>query len=156
MSESEAPAQQSAGRGWKSSGRAVAFWISAGLGVLVMTGAWSLFYLASLEEATEESKAVVAGTTMAGFAFGVGVIPLLFAHALGFVILGPIAMTGRQSTRSGLVYALAAIVIASAIGLGATAAMTGGQLVVTADAAHGVGQRPATTLTVSVLMRSRT
>ena len=116
--------------GWKSPGVAVSFWALAAIGAPIMIAAWMLLYLASLEEATEQGKALVAGTTMAGTTLMFGVVPLIVAHLLGFAVLGVIALNGRGSRRSGILYAVGGVVAASAIGMAVALILTGGQLYV--------------------------
>ncbi|WP_375407652.1 hypothetical protein [uncultured Amnibacterium sp.] len=102
---------------WTSRAAAVAFWLLAAPGVVVLVAAWVWFGASYLEEMTEQCKALAATTTMEGFGAGFGLLPLLVAHVLGLALLGPIATAGRSSTRSGIVYAVAAVVIASGIGV---------------------------------------
>jgi hypothetical protein len=116
--------------GWKSPGIARAFWALAALGAPIMFVAWMLLNLASLEEATEQGKAIVAGTTMAGTTLMFGVVPLIVAHLLGLALLGVIALGGRGSRRSGILYAIGGVVAASVIGLAVALILTGGQLYV--------------------------
>lgn len=125
MSASSTPTEITSGattlRGWKSRGRAVAFWILAALGPFIMAGAWVLLILAGLEETTEQSKAHAAGTTMAGTTLLFGVVPLVLAHALGLLILGSIAVSGRYRRWTGVLHAVVAVAVASALGVGALA-----------------------------------
>jgi len=109
----------------------VAFGILAVVGLLVMTGAWFLLPLASLEELTEQGKAVATGTTMAGTTFWFGVLPLLLAHAVGLVLLCSIGAVGRYDRRSGIWLGIAAVAAASILGLVVTLILSGGQLIAT-------------------------
>ncbi len=118
-------------RGWKNVGYAVAFWVFAVVGVPVMTGAWFLLPLASLEEASEQPKALAAGTTMAGTTLVVGVLPLVLAHVIGFVILCAIGGAGRFNRRVGMLWGTVAVVVASVIGLAVVWVLLGGELIYT-------------------------
>ena len=120
-----------ADEGWKRTAYLVAFGILAVVGLLVMTGAWFLLPLASLEELTEQGKAVATGTTMAGTTFWFGVLPLLLAHAVGLVLLCSIGAVGRYDRRSGIWLGIAAVAAASILGLVVTLILSGGQLIVT-------------------------
>ena len=130
MADTAIQARYVDGPGWKSTGHAVAFWIPALLGLPVMVCAWFLLPFVSLEEVTEQGKAEAAGTTMAGLTLYFAVIPLIVAHVLGLVILGAIAITGRHPRRSGVLYAVPAVVIASAIGVAVALLVSGGELIV--------------------------
>ncbi|GAA2585676.1 hypothetical protein GCM10009862_25940 [Microbacterium binotii] len=112
-------------------GYAVAFWVFAVVGAPVMTGAWFLLPLASLEEATEQPKALAAGTTMAGTTLVMGVLPLILAHIIGFVVLCAVGGAGRVSRRVGVVWGAVAVVVASVIGLAVVWVLSGGELIYT-------------------------
>jgi hypothetical protein len=113
---------------WKSPRHALTFTVFALLGFPIMAAAWLWLNLASLEEATEQPKALAAGTTMAGTTLLLGGIPLIVAHALGVVILSAGAGTVRGSRRSAVVAAVVAVGIASAVGVTFVLIVNGGQL----------------------------
>jgi len=115
--------------GWRTTGHAVAFWIFAIVGVPVMIGAWLLLPLASLEEATEQGKAVAAGTSMAGTTLMLGVLPLILAHIMGLALLCTIGGRGRLRRRQGVLLGATMVLVASAIGLAITWALSGGELI---------------------------
>lgn len=115
--------------GWKGSAYLVWFWILAIVGLIVMTGAWILLPLASLEEVTEQDKALAAGTTMAGTTLLFGALPLVVAHALGFLLLCSIGVQGRYDRRLGFWLGVAAVLAASTVGLTVTLLLSGGQLI---------------------------
>lgn len=116
-------------RAWRSGGYAWAFWVLAVVGIPVMIGAWLMLPLASLEEVTEQGKAEAAGTTMAGTTFVFGVLPLVTAHVIGLAGLCTVGGLGRTSRRAGVAWGAAAVLIASAIGLGVVALLSGGELI---------------------------
>lgn len=116
-------------RAWRSGGSAWAFWILAAVGIPVMIGAWPMLPLASLEEVTEQGKAEAAGTTMAGTTFVMGVLPLVAAHVVGLALLCTVGGTGRTNRRTGVAWGVAAVLIASAIGLAVVALLSGGELI---------------------------
>lgn len=115
---------------WKSAGRTITFWVLAILGLPIMTSAWLWLNLASLEEATEQPKALQAGTSMAGTTLIMGGVPLLFVHVLGVAILATIARPGQGGARRAWLVALVAVVVASMVGLATTLSLTGGQVIV--------------------------
>lgn len=119
--------------GWKGTAYLVWFWILAVIGVIVMTGAWILLPLASLEEVTEQGKAVAAGTTMAGTSLVFGVLPLVISHAIGLLLLCSIGVGGRYNRRRGFWLGVAAVAAASIVGLTVTLILTGGHLLATYD-----------------------
>lgn len=105
---------------------ATKFWGFAGIGVLVMVLAWSWYGLAHLEAETDQGKALTAGTTMEGFAFAVGGIPLIAAHLIGAAILLPLGR--RHWSLPGLAYGILAVAAASLLGMGAGQMLFGGDL----------------------------
>lgn len=122
--------QVSGGKSRRDHGLRAAFWAFAGVGVLALTVAWVWFGLALLEEATEQSKAEAAGTTMAGFAATFGGIPLALAHLTGIALLSVLGwLTWRGA---GLAYAVLVVAAASLVGLGAAQLLFGGNLFYTA------------------------
>lgn len=99
----------------QSKGARVAFWVTAGLGVVASAIAWAWYGLAQEEAQSEQGKAVAAGTSMAGFAEVVGGLPLILAHLLG---LGMLLIFGwRGYRRRGVTLAIAAVGVASLIGV---------------------------------------
>lgn len=102
---------------WTSRIAAVAYWVLAAVGVVVLVVAWVWFGASYFEEMTEQCKALMAMTTMEGFGAGFGLLPLVVAHVVGLAILGPVAIAGRSSTRSGITFAVAAVAVASGIGV---------------------------------------
>jgi hypothetical protein len=118
-------------RGWRNDIVAALFWLLTVVGVLMMTGAWFLLASASLEEGTEQPKALAAGTTMAGTTLWLGVAPLVFAHIAGFALLCLVATTGRFDRFRGVLWAGGAVVGASLIGLTVVLVLSGGELLYT-------------------------
>lgn len=104
------------------------FWVLSVLGVVVAVVAWVWFGMAFLEEMTEQPKAVAAGTSMAGFGFEFGTVPLLVAHAVGIVALGLTVFPRQPRTGRAWGYALASVAIASLIGMIAAQVLFGGRL----------------------------
>ena len=121
-----APARDDA---WRTVGHGAAFAILAAVGVPVMIGAWMLLPLASLEEVTEQGKAVAAGTTMAGTTLIFGVLPLVLAHLIGLGLLCTIGGRGRFDRWRGVLLGAAMVLVASAIGLVVVWAISGGELI---------------------------
>lgn len=107
----------------------MAFWLFAVAGLPIMTGAWFLLPLASLEEATEQPKALAAGTTMAGTTLVMGVLPLVVAHIIGFVILCTMGGAGKVNRRVGMLWGAVAVATASLIGLAVVWVLSGGELI---------------------------
>ena len=120
----------SASRRPRRTGRWVAFWSLAVFGVVVMIASWAMLHAASLEQISERSKALAAGSTTDGFIFWLGWVPLIIAHVVGFVIMISVASGLRSDRRSGMRLGVWAVVAASAIGLIVTLVLTGGQLIV--------------------------
>lgn len=118
-------------QGWKTTAYLGVFGVLAIVGLFVMTGAWLLLPLASLEELTEQGKAVAAGTTMEGTTVLYGVVPLVLAHVVGLLILCSIGVSGRYDRRVGLGLGVAAVAAASLVGLIVTLILSGGQLIAT-------------------------
>lgn len=98
-----------------------------------MVVAWFLLPLASLEEATEQGKALAAGTTMAGTTLVMGVVPLVLAHIIGFVLLCTVGAFGSVDRWLGVLRGAGAVVVASIIGLAVVSILTGGELVYTPE-----------------------
>ncbi|RGE22397.1 hypothetical protein [Leucobacter sp. wl10] len=104
----------------------IAFWMLAGVGLIVMPIAWAWYGLTLYEEESEQGKALVAGTTMEGFAATFGLVPLVIAHAIG---LGLLLYNGwRGWGGRGLAFGAAALVIASLAGLIFAQLLFGGDL----------------------------
>lgn len=122
--------------GWKSTRSAVLFWVLAVVGLPIMAGAWLWLSLASLEEATEQPKAVAAGTTMAGTTLLVGGIPLALTHVLGLVVLGAVAVKGRRHRWTGMIATLVAVAVASAAGIAFVLILNGGQLLTSVSGSY--------------------
>lgn len=102
------------------------FWIVAALGPVAASTAWIWYGFAQEEAQSEQGKAISAGTTMAGFAEVLGGVPLVIAHLVGLIIL---AVLGRRALGWwGLLLALAAVVAASLVGVGAAQLLYGGEL----------------------------
>ncbi|SFS18016.1 hypothetical protein SAMN04487846_3712 [Microbacterium sp. cf046] len=127
------PLKSTVDEGWKSTASLAVFWVLAVVGLPVMTGAWLLLPLASLEELTEQGKAVAAGTSMAGTTFLYGVLPLVLAHVVGLVLLCSIGGAGRYNRRSGVLLGIAAVAATSIVGLTVTLIISGGQLIATSN-----------------------
>lgn len=91
-----------------------------------MAVAWSWYGFAQFEAQTEQSKALAANSTMAGFAEFWGGAPLVLAHAVGLIVL---LILGRSGWRGkGLVLGLAAVIVASLVGIGAAQLLWEGEL----------------------------
>ena len=104
-------------RGWRSPEGRSAFWSVAVIGTVILCVAWFWYGLAFHEEWSDQGKAVSAGTTMAGFGFWGGGVPLVFAHLL---LLTPLLLIGAKShsrRAAGIAQALAAVAVASAVGI---------------------------------------
>ena len=107
------------------------FWVLAVVGAPIMTGAWLLLSLASLEEVTEQPKALSAGSTMAGTTIVMGVLPLVLAHIIGLAVLCTVGGVGSVNRRTGMLRGVVAVVVASLIGLGVVWMISGGELIYT-------------------------
>ena len=94
-----------------------------------MIGAWMLLPLASLEEVTEQGKAVATGSTMAGTTLLFGVLPLVLAHLIGLGLLCSIGGAGRLERKRGALRGAAMVLVASGIGLAAAWVLSGGELI---------------------------
>lgn len=102
------------------------FWVIASLGIAAAAIAWFWYGFVQLEAQTEQGKALVAGTTMAGFAEVVGGIPLVFAHLLG---LGVLLLLGWRGYRGrGIAFAFLAVLVASGLGVLCAQLLWQGQL----------------------------
>lgn len=99
----------------ESRGSRVAFWVVASLGVVASAVSWVWYGMAQEEAQSEQGKAVSAGTSMAGFAELVGGIPLVLAHLVGLGLLLIFGWGGYR--KRGVVLAIAAVAVASIIGI---------------------------------------
>jgi len=95
-----------------------------------MVFAWALVPISSLDEATEQGKALAAGTSAAGTTVIFGLIPLVAAHVIGLVVLGVIAMSGLRTRRMAMFHTVGAVAIASLFGLAIVMAVSHGELIV--------------------------
>ena len=103
-------ADQSAAQGGRT-----AFWTVAALGPLAAAVAWTWYGFAQYEAQSEQGKALSADTTMAGFAEVIGGVPLVLAHIIGLAVLMPLGWFAYRGR--GLAAAVAAVVIASIVGI---------------------------------------
>jgi hypothetical protein len=91
------------------------FWVIAALGPLASVLSWIWYAMAQFEAQSEQCKALAADTTMAGFAELWGGVPLVAAHLVGLVVLVPLGW--RAYGRRGIAMAIAAVLVASVIGV---------------------------------------
>ncbi len=68
---------------------------------------------------------------MAGTTLVMGVLPLVVAHIIGFVILCAIGGAGSVNRRVGVVWGAVAVFVASVIGLAVVWVLSGGELIYT-------------------------
>ncbi len=109
-----------------SRGGGVSFWIVAALGLVASSIAWTWYGFAQFEAQSEQGKALSAGTTMAGFGELLGGLPLALAHFVGIATL---AVLGWHAYRGrGMVLAIVAVLITSAIGIGVAQLLWAGEL----------------------------
>lgn len=113
--------------GWTSAGRAALYWVTATLGAFAAFGSWLLLYLASDEDnrGTAHDRSWPNESVLT-----LGVVPVLFAHVVGLLLLLMAARTARRDRRSTLWFAVGALVVDSVVGLVGVLLLTGGQLVV--------------------------
>lgn len=116
------------GAAWPRRGATVGFWVAAVSGIVVMVVAWVWFGLSFSEEMTEQCKAVSASTSMAGTGILFGLVPLVVVHLAGAAVLGPLGSVARADRRSGWVYAVCAVAVASLIGMIAAQLLFEGRL----------------------------
>jgi hypothetical protein len=109
-----------------SRGARIGFWVVAALGVPAAAVAWTWYGFAQFEAQTEQSKALAAGTSMAGFGEALGGVPLALAHLVGIVTLLVLGWSGYRGR--GIVLAIAAVLISSAIGIGGAQLLWAGEL----------------------------
>ncbi|MBW9119065.1 hypothetical protein JNB63_03070 [Microbacterium trichothecenolyticum] len=102
------------------------FWTVAALGPLAAAVAWTRYGFAQYEAQGEQGKALSAGTTMAGFAEVIGGIPLVLAHIIGLAVLMPLGWFAYRGR--GLAAAVAAVVVASIIGIVIAEVLFAGEL----------------------------
>lgn len=110
----------------ESRGSRLAFWIVASLGVVASAISWIWYGMAQEEAQSEQSKAVSAGTSMAGFAELLGGIPLVLAHLLGLGLLLIFGWGGYR--KRGVILAISAVAVASVIGILCAQLLWAGQL----------------------------
>jgi hypothetical protein len=99
-----------------SRGARIGFWVVAFLGVPAAAIAWAWYGFALFEAQTEQSKALAAGTSMAGFGETLGGVPLALAHLVGLATLVILGWNGYRGR--GIALAIAVVLISSAIGIG--------------------------------------
>ncbi|WP_395245424.1 hypothetical protein ACGGZK_06335 [Agromyces sp. MMS24-K17] len=104
----------------------IGFWAVAALGPFAALLSWGWFGLAQIEAQTEQCKALAANTSMAGFGELVGGVPLIVAHVVGLAVL--VALGRKGYGQHGIAIAIAAVLVASLIGLGVVLYLTGGAL----------------------------
>ncbi|MDQ1075403.1 MULTISPECIES: hypothetical protein [Microbacterium] len=104
------------------------FWVLSALGVVMAVASWLWFGMAFEEEMSDQPKALSAGTTMAGFGFQFGTVPLLVAHAIGVLTLGLTVFPRQPRTGRGWRYAMVSVAVASLIGMVAAQVLFGGRL----------------------------
>ncbi|MBB2959624.1 hypothetical protein [Pseudoclavibacter helvolus] len=107
-------------------GTQTGFWISVGMIFVVMVVSWNWYGLAQFEAQTDQSKALAANTTMAGFGAVVGAAPLALAHLLSLGLLLPLGWRGWRW--KGLAIGLAMTIAASVLGIVAGQLVWGGAL----------------------------
>ncbi|MCQ9385778.1 hypothetical protein [Brevibacterium moorei] len=102
------------------------FFCLAIVGIPVTVVSWTWYGLAQFEEQSEQSKALDAGTTMAGTGELMGGVPLIFVHIVGLLALGLFGRLGwsTKDIRRGV----AAVAIVSLIGILAAELFFGGRL----------------------------
>lgn len=101
-------------RGWRSENGRTGFWVSAGIGALVICAAWLQYGLAGLEEMTDmEEPSGSPSRILMLF----GTVPLTVVHGLVVVVL--VSMGARFHTRRavGVALAISAVAVASAVGV---------------------------------------
>jgi hypothetical protein len=104
-------------RGRASTEGQTGFWSVATIGAVVLCLAWFWYGLSFFDEMTEQCKAVAASSSMAGTGLLLGGGPLVFAH---LVVLLPLLLIGikyRSPRRMGILVAVAAVLVASALGI---------------------------------------
>ncbi len=97
--------------------------------VVIFAFAWIWCGMAYAEEFSEEPKAQAAGTTMAGWGLGWGLVPVLVFH--GLVVIGGIVALrdgGRRGVLVSIVSALALVALVSLPGFVAVQLLFGGTM----------------------------
>lgn len=123
--------------GWYSPGRQDAFWTVAAIGTVVVCLAWFWYGLAFSEEMTEQCKAVMASSSMAGTGLLLGGVPLVIAHLAVLLPLLLIAAKYRSPRRTGIIVAVVVVLVASALGIAVNELVWSGNLfAMSADAAQ--------------------
>lgn len=107
-------------------GPRTAFWVVASLGVPAAVVAWNWYALAQFEAQSEQSKALSAQTTMAGFAEVWGGVPLVLAHIVGLVTL--LILGWKRYRGRGIALAVGAVCTASVVGIAIAQLLWAGEL----------------------------
>jgi hypothetical protein len=101
-------------RGWRSENGRAGFWIVAGIGVLVLCAAWFMYGLAGLNEMTDMEPPSGPVTTTLLY---LGVIPIVFVHALLLLVLILIGAMSHTRRAIGVLLAVSAVAVASIVGI---------------------------------------
>jgi hypothetical protein len=123
--------------GWSSTGGRAAFWTVTAIGTILICLGWFWYGLSFFEEMTEQCKALAADSSMAGQGLLFAGTPLVFAHC---VVLLPLLLIGakyRSPRRAGILSAVVAVLVASALGIAVNELVWSGDLfAMSADAAQ--------------------
>lgn len=123
--------------GWSSAKGQAAFWTIAAIGTVVLCLAWFWYGFSFFEEMTEQCKAVAASSSMAGTGVLFAGPPVVFAH---LAVLLPLLLIGakyRSPRRTGILFAVVAVLVASALGIAVNELLWSGELfAMSADAAQ--------------------
>jgi hypothetical protein len=114
--------------GWSSAGAQAAFWTIAAIGTVVLCLAWFWYGLSFFDEMTEQCKAVAASSSMTGTGLLFAGPPVVFAH---FAVLLPLLLIGaryRSPRRSGILLAVVAVLVVSALGIAVNELLWSGDL----------------------------
>jgi|SRR6478736_4905561 len=114
--------------GWASPNVSAAFWIVSAVGTVVLAIAWFWYGFAFFEEMTEQCKALAADSSAAGTGLALGAIPLAIAYLMIALPLLLIGVKYRARRRTGVLLALAVVLVASLIGIGVSELLWGGNL----------------------------
>ncbi|MFJ4997751.1 hypothetical protein ACIP5T_06340 [Microbacterium sp. NPDC088619] len=109
--------------------KAVAWTASVFFALLIFAVAWVWCGMSYEEQFSEQSKAVSAGSTMEGWGFTVGLVPVLVFHAL--VAIGAFLAVrdgGRRGVLASLALALVLVVAVSLPGFVAVQLLYGGTM----------------------------
>lgn len=109
-----------------SRGARIGFWVVAALGVPAAALAWSWYGLAQFEAQTEQSKALSAGTAMAGFAEAWAGVPLVLTHIVGLITLVVLGWKGYRGR--GIALAILAVFSSSVVGIVVAQLLWAGEL----------------------------